>query len=306
MNKYVFNTYNETLDVDSSEDYLDNALFSSCVDYNQRSNYYSYVSDNVNKSPILKGASFTLSYFTTEGDYETEDLSKIWNKQTKVLDSVPKLALFDKENSAIEGKFLCFFEGSINLTDQVYQISDKTKIMKDMDDDNECFIYWNDKIEFRNIDGKVPGPTSLNPHVNGTLGYNTRKLPKFGLLNYYNRETQKYAEFELKNNNLTRLTGSAPENGLYWNIPKKLYSNSEIPNKSIYNECFEKYNNDVYNKSTHTLTLSCILENALTPDWLIRHKYLIDGSVYVINKITDYNPEKKSVYEIEFRRTFDI
>lgn len=306
MNKYVFNTYNETLDADSSEDYLDNALFSSCVDYNQRSNYYSYVSENEVKSPVLKGASFTLSYFTTEGEYDTEDLSKIWNKQTKVLDPIPKLALFDKDNGAIEGKFLCFFEGTIDLIDQVYQISDKTKLMKDMNDDNDCFIYWNDKTEFRNLEGKVPGPTSLNPYVNGTLGYNVRVLPKFGMLNYYDSSTQKYAEFELKTGSLSRVTGAKPTNGLYWQLPKKLYSNSEIPKQSIYTECFERFNDDVYSKSTNTLTLSCVLSNTLTPDWLIRHKYLIDGSIYVINKITDYNPETKNVYQLEFRRTFEV
>lgn len=303
MNKYTFDTKNETLD-NSSEDYLDSELLTSCVDYNERSNYYTYLDADGNNliTPMLKGASFTFSYFKTDSEYETEDLDKTWNKQTKALDPIPKLALFDKENSTVEGEFICFYEGIVNLNDKyTLQISNKTRAMKSINDDKSCFIYWND--EFNRDEGEIIGVTQFAPTQTGTLGYNIKKLLKFGMNNYY--YNNKYETFNLNDDyTLERLGTHLPQNGLYWNLPKKLYSNSELPKCSLYSSCFEKYNDDMYNKNVHTLTCSCLINETYNIDWLTRHKYLLDGSLYVINKITDYNPDGRHIYSVEFRRTF--
>lgn len=311
LNNYTFSTNNNTKE-DSSE-YLDSSIFNSTVDYNQKTQWYSSEA----KSFLLKGAKCTLISFNSDSltELDTSEFLKQWNLQTKYLDPVPKLALFDNDNKALDGYYTAFFGGFVSLKYPI-QISDNTNIQKQLNDDC-CYIYWLDKVLDGTIaasEGAVKGLVRLNPKQTGIIGYNITTIPVFGMNDYYNYNTgdeggsweivekpgTKQADLQALSDDLLH-----PKYGLWWNKPDVLYSNNVLPNNTIYSSCFANYISDIYDNNTFTVTLYIRFPIQSNLDELFRNFYWYNNSLFVINKVTDWDPTNSNPTQVELLRVQD-
>lgn len=312
MNNYSFNTQNNTKD-DSSE-YFDNCIFNSCVDYNLKSGW----NTTEDKSFLLKGSKCNLITFNSDDltELDTTEHLKQWNLQTKYLDPVPKLALFDKDNGSLDGYFTAFLGGFVNLS-QPIQISDNLPVMKQLNDDC-CYIYWLDKILMGTIaftEGEVKGVVKLNPKQTGTIGYQTKQLPLFTMNDYYvdSDDLGEYAvwtevtEAGSKQSTLEAIDDAflTPRRGLWWSKPTLLYSNSCLPGDTIYSNCFANYMSDIYDNNTFTITAQCRIPPQTNIDDFFRTFFWYDNSLFVLNKINDYNPTGNYPASCEFLKVQD-
>jgi hypothetical protein len=309
MNNYTFSTDNSTKD-DSSE-YLSDCLFNSAVDYNLKSQWCS----TEQKSFLLKGAKCTLVSFKSGSltELDTEEYLKQWNLQTKYLDPVPKLALFDKDNSSLDGYFTAFFCGFVQLKYPV-QVSDNTPVQQQLNDDC-CYVYWLDKVmdgTTKATEGEVTGIVRLNPEQTGTIGYNVMYLPLFGMNDYYydSVESGTWQVIEKagdKQGDLVALDDQLehPKFGLWWTKPTILYSNNVLPNNTLYGSCFGNYISDIYDNNTFTVTLYLRLPIGTNLNELFRQFFWYDNSLFVLNKITDYNPFLNDAVQVELIKVQD-
>lgn len=311
MNNYTFSTNNSTKE--DQTDYLSDCLFNSTVDYNMKSQWYSSES----KSFLLKGAKCTLISFNSDSltEMDTTEYLKQWNLQTKYLDPIPKLALFDKDNNGLDGYFTAFFCGFVELEYPI-QISDNTAIQKQLDDDC-CYVYWLDKVldgTIKAVEGEVTGIVKLNPMQTGTLGYNILNLPLFGMNDYYNYNTESESgswkiehKDGIKQADLVALDDSLlhPKFGLWWNKPSMLYSNNVLPSNNIYGSCFGNYISDIYDNNTFTVTLYLKLPIGADINDLFRQFYWMDNSLFLLNKITDWDFTSTEPVQVELVKVQD-
>lgn len=312
MNNYTFDTKNNT-QYDSTT-YLDNSILNSCVDYNMKSQWFS--ADET--SFLLKGSKCTLITYNSDDltELNTQEYLKQWNLQTKYLDIVPKLALFDKDNGALDGYYTAFFGGFANLYDPI-QISDNLPVMKQLNDDC-CYIYWLDRVimgEIEYKEGAVTGVVKLNPTQNGVLGYQTKQIPLFTMNDYYVDSDEigeaavweEVIEANKKQSTLEALDNSylTPIRGLWWDKPTLLYSNSVLSQETIYSSCFANYISDIYDNNTFTVTMYCRLPLMGNLDEMFRTFFWYDNALFVLNKVSDYNPTNNGFTQCEFIKVQD-
>lgn len=82
-----------------------------------------------------------------------------------------------------------------------------------------------------------------------------------------------------------------------WFIPGVEYTDD----KCIYNRFNKEYYNDLFNENTRKLTCWALLDEIDLNSF-----YLIDNTVYILNKANDYSPESKEPQQFEFIRVNDI
>ena len=195
----------------------------------------------------------------------------------KYYDIIPKLQFHDGKNSPTDGNnCLVFFSGFKNVNSGranplTYILSDDSVWQTDMNEGTPCWLFTKEEV----VDGK-------------RLCYTLSKIPVF----------ERYLTGKDSGSIIKSLDfGSAQE--LY--VPN--YSLTDDTN--IYYNFWGSYLNDLFNVNTKQMSCFIRIKDKPGIDWL-RRFYWFDNSIWVANKISDYNIASYNTTKVEFIKVQDI
>lgn len=195
----------------------------------------------------------------------------------KYYDVIPKLQFHDDKNAPTDGNnCLVFLSGfkSVNSgrsNPLTYILSDDSVYQTDLNDGTPCWLFTKQEV----VDGR-------------RLCYKLNKIPVF----------ERYLTSSNSGNVLKSLDfGTAQE--LY--VPS--YNITDTTN--IYNYFWRSYLTDMFDVNTKQMTCYVKINGKPGIDWL-RRFYWFDNSIWVVNKISDYNITSNDTTKIEFIKVQDI
>lgn len=199
------------------------------------------------------------------------------NQGMKYYDIFPKLQFHGDDNSPTDGNnCLVFFSGFKSVTSGrtnplTYILSDDSAYQTDLNDGTPCWLFT--KYEVVN---------------NKRICYKLDKIPVFEryLTGEDSGTIQKSLDF-----------GSAQE--LY--IPE--YNLTDETN--IYHSYWRTYLTDLFDVNTRQMTCYIRVLGKPNPEWF-RCFYWFDNGLWVLNKLTDWNPAKPNTTKAEFIKVQDI
>lgn len=260
---------------------LDNVPYQSAIECLEKSKYYRDLYTRRLSRPIwtIVPWEYTLwRWDTSEETYDStsKDMPGVptkyatyWNSM-EGYDIFPKLQFRDDSNSPVDSKnVLVFFNGFKGLQNSSggtipMWLTDENSAMLEINDGKPCWLY-----------------TERESDINGTpIAIKITQLPVFG-------------RYRTGNNNAIELSWDFGE-------PLELYDPtlSTSPESTIYNQYWKTYITDLYSVNTRVVTAYVRFKTPLSKENL-KHFYWFDNSYWVINKIIDYNPDKR-VTKIEF------
>ena len=280
----------------SVKEVLEDNSFVNAVSTIENSPYFHFWrtngNDEIGLPPFLFNQKVTYSLFSGN---ENKDIDVLYpadaaeggfNSECNYLDAFDRLQLRDKENSPVDGAgVLVFFNG---YNDE-----------KDYDDNH---LIWfsgqsipspialtyritDDVQEMIDLNGK---PTWLWTQDN-SLGLPVTLIPHFSRYTGYKDVAKNYIGFAWD-------FGYPKE--LY--IPEKRYSATS----PIYQRFWKKYISDLYDQNTRRLKCYVKMEDKVIGNWL-KHFYWFDNSLWVLEKVTDYDITSFETVLCEFVKVWD-
>lgn len=265
----------------SSKDIFSDNVFKGTIQCRGKSKYYInlYENDADNMPPFVLDGFQTLLFDgngdTAEGTYFTPKTSTLvsqdWWKE-KYYDFMPKPSFVNDKNEPVDGaNVLLFYNGPVEMKDNNgnrlwMAIADNIPQFEKLNEGQPCWIW--------SMNWKV---------VNNTLDH-------FPLFSRY----------------ITNENGWVTHS---WDFgtPKYLY----VPDYTIddtsnlYTQYWKPYIRDMYDVNTRIIECRVLLLERVVGDWLKRF-YYFDGSYWILNKITDYNPTSNGTTKCEFVRVNNI
>ena len=269
----------------SAKDLLENNVFQGCITSVAKSRYFVDIyqddySDTLPMPAYVQDGIQTFLYNgfgdTVEGTYITPKVSVAAVQINKGYDLTPKPSFVDIKNEPIEGaNCLLFYAGKTEVKDSTdnyirYQITDDILEFAELNEGEPCWIWTSS-----------PYDSSGNKIAN-----NVSYLPNFS----------RYIVNE--NNWITKSWDFGTPKTLYiqdYNIDES---------SSIYYKFWKPYIADLYSVNTRTLTANVLLQERVIGDWL-RRFYYFDNTFWLLNEITDYNPNSNDTTKCTFTRIND-
>lgn len=275
----------------SSKDLLENTVFQGCIMQRGKSKYYTDIRHS-SSNGAFDYPSYCLDGFktylyngsgdTTEGSVitpKTSEQSTDWWLQ-KNYDIMPKPSFVDVKNEPIEGANCLLFYNGRQLIDNVsggtigFYLTDDIPEFAELNEGEPCWIWSYDYNVARNWG------------IGGAPDYGDTYLPNFS----------RYIVNE--NNWITKSWDFGTPKTLYitdYNIDES---------SSIYYQYWKPYISDLYSVNTRTLTTKVLLNERVIGDWLMRF-YYFDGTYWILNEITDYDPTSNDTTKCTFVRIND-
>lgn len=263
---------------------LDDNCIKSGIEALEKSKWYTAYNSDARLRPWMRvGLKYTLWNGTDEFEYDagtgnSGSILPINEAQgMKYYDIVPKLQFHGDGNSSTEGNnCLVFFSGFKSVTTGrtnplTYILSDDTMYQTELNDGTPCWLFTTQEIV-------------------GTkrLCYKLDDIPVF----------ERY---------LTTVNSGTITKSLDFGSAQELY----IPNytltddTNIYFNFWREYLTDLFD--VNTKMMSCYVKIDTNPgvDWL-RRFYWFDNAVWMVNKISDWNPTSYETTKVEFIKVQDI
>ena len=265
----------------SSKNLFDGNVFKGAVTNRGMSRYYvdlyqAFPDDDVHYPPFLLDGMQTFLFNgsdTAEASYITPKTSAEavnWWKD-KYYDVMPKPSFVNDKNEGIDGaNVLLFYNGKTELKDvegnrMWFQLTDDIPQFDLLNEGEPCWIW--------SMDWDV------------SLDY-MNYMPQFS----------RYVTNE--NNWVTHSWDFGTPKALY--IPDYNIDDSS----NIYTQYWQPYIRDRYDVNTRVVNCRVLLKENVLGDWL-RRFYYWDGSWWIMNKITDYNPTGDDTTKCEFVKVQD-
>lgn len=267
-----------------AKDLLEGTTYQEAIEGTERSKYYRTIyADSAMTTTVptfeIDGWDYTLwgpnqsgttvSYGSQSTNYAT------YFSSDEGYDIFPKVQYRDSDNKPTEGKnTLVFFNGFKNLKnadgDNIpFWLTDDLNEMGVLNEGNSCWLY-----------------TERETDINGVnIAHRLMKVPAFG-------------RYIMSGNTITKSWDFGEPAELY--IPR-----SETTSAStLYNQYWRNYISDLYNLNTRVATLEIRPRTMMNGQWL-RDFYWFNNSLWVINRIIDYNPTAKGTTQVEFIKVKD-
>lgn len=197
------------------------------------------------------------------------------NTEYENFDTFPKLQLHEDNNNPNDGRdILVFFRNGVNVNCDYY-LTDDTPEMATLNNGSPCWLMT--KTEY---DGN-----------GGRIAYKLNRLPLF-----------------TRDLILTDIYGDIVHS---WNFgqPQVTYSPDtySTPNDSIYDKCWRKYINDMYNQNTRKLICYARMNYDGKPwAYWLRRFYWFENSIWRLNEIRDLNLGSSDTTRLEFIKVIDV
>lgn len=265
----------------SSKSLFDGNVFKGAVTNRGMSRYYvdlyqTFPDDDVHYPPFLLDGMQTFLFNgsdTAEASYITPKTSAEavnWWKD-KYYDVMPKPSFVNDKNEGIDGaNVLLFYNGKTELKDvegnrMWFQLTDDIPQFDLLNEGEPCWIW--------SMDWDV------------SLDY-MNYIPQFS--RYMTNE----------NSWVTHSWDFGTPKALY--VPDYIIDDSS----NIYTQYWQPYIRDRYDVNTRVVNCKVLLKEKVLGDWL-RRFYYWDGSWWIMNKITDYNPTGDETTKCEFVKIQD-
>lgn len=263
---------------------LDKNCIKSGIEVLEKSKWFAAYNNDDSMRPWMK---LGLKYTLWRGDDETEINAGVGNngdlfplnegQGLKYYDVYPKLQFHSDDNSPTDGNdCLVFFSGfkgvvSGRTNPLTYILSDDSNYQNTFNDGTPCWLFTKQET----VDGK-------------RLCYKLTSLPVF----------ERYLTSADSGNIIKSLDfGSAQE--LY--IPN--YNLTDDTN--IYHNFWRSYTTDLFDLNTKQMTCYVKIDTNPGTEWL-RRFYWFNNAIWVINKITDWNPASEDTTKVDFIKVQDI
>lgn len=265
----------------SSKNLFEGNVFKGAVTNRGMSRYYvdlyqTFPDDDVHYPPFLLDGMQTFLFNgsdTAEASYITPKTSAEavnWWKD-KYYDVMPKPSFVNDKNEGIDGaNVLLFYNGKTELKDvegnrMWFQLTDDIPQFDLLNEGEPCWIW--------SMDWDV------------SLDY-MNYIPQFS--RYMTNE----------NSWVTHSWDFGTPKALY--VPDYIIDDSS----NIYTQYWQPYIRDRYDVNTRVVNCKVLLKEKVLGDWL-RRFYYWDGSWWILNKITDYNPTGDNTTKCEFVKVQD-
>lgn len=268
---------------------LNSNIIKSGIEGIERSRYFTTYNIVENKERLwFNEVTYDLyGVYGTDGTYEMKGKTSATENSTlfginegqgmKYYDLFPKLQFHDKKNTTTDGNnVLVFFSGfkkvkEEGVMDLRYILSDDNQYQVLFNEGNPCWLY-----------------TNYEKSNNIQICHFLSELPVFE--RYY-----------------TSVNSTTVNKSLDFGTPQELY----VPNYSItedtniYSNFWRTYLEDLFDVNTRILTCYVKINGKPNPEWL-RRFYWFDNSIWVLNKITDWNICGDGTTKMEFIKVQDL
>ena len=266
------------------QDLLKDNCIKSGIEALEKSKWYTAYNNDSKMRPWMRVG---LKYTLWNGSDEFEVNAGVGNSGNiipinegegmKYYDIFPKLQFHDGENGATDGNnCLVFFSGFKTVNAErtnplTYILSDDSVYQTDFNEGTPCWLFTANEVV-------------------GTkrLCYKLDKIPVF----------ERY---------LTSVGSGAISKSLDFGSAQELY----IPNYSltddtnIYHNFWRTYLTDLFDVNTKQMTCYVKIDGNPNIDWL-RRFYWFDNSIWIINKVSDWNPASYETTKVEFIKVQDV
>lgn len=276
---YKYDTgYNFNSDINNI---FEDNIYKNTVPYKLTSIFFNRAlgSDGKELCPATFASSYTMTYPENGISNLSSTTERGKNKLKKEVDSNPRLCMFDAEDanlSDIDNAFV-FFDGVRSCR---VLLSDNLPIMGQINGGN-CYIF---SPIYTN--GATYGYADIDSSSTEIIGYTHTTIPYFSKYKTNKGYTYEYS-LDFKKPNDTFIDDSAN------------YGSSI----DIFSRFWAKYLDDVFDKDSKTVELSCFLPEK--PNEAMRKFYYFGGSYWSLNEIKDYNPTKNEAVRCVFVKVRD-
>lgn len=282
---YNYNTNNFVLN--GTNDVFEGFVLNSVSDFCQQSVYY----DNWVSTPLLKGTKCTCKIFKGQ-DLSSEDWVAWWNKTNTVKDPIPKLCLFDNENSTVTDNICLMFLNTavvFEVTSQGVIVSDNLPIMYELNG-APCHI---DK--YSNTTQNGIGYASIYDTTTKTIYHNVRYLPYFSPYLFATKQSpsgkwnMSDGLIRLQNNKIY----TQPHAICSTHLLKPDYINNNVIYvdgcKFIFDFAWRNNLIDWFDKENKEVTCYVKLDNFKKLVDIMRDFYYFDNALWMLNKVEDFD-----------------
>lgn len=310
--KYNIKTYNTGYDISSeNKDLFEDVELSKTPMYQLTSVFYNNRNLNLepdyNKNYILRDSKYITPFMGSEFEttlYKRDD-NGLDSKSTKTLgwlttgdadirfsqdaqDSTPKIALFDKDYGSVDtDNLVVMFDPEYYLNKYIedtynkYYITDNIPAAFELNNNN-CWIFANDKCTCHDTIEKQSDVDKKS------IVTEYAEIPTF---------SNSFSNWKDKNDNhyILGFTNERCKEDAYYGSKQKV---------NLYDLCWDKYLNDVYDKDAKSIEIKYKLKE--NPKDAMKHFYTFDNAIWRLNKITDYKPGYSKFTKCEFVKVKNI
>lgn len=250
-----------------TSDVLADNVYSNYVMYRLSSIYYNTVTDN---AQIVPSVTYSPTYtYTLYSGSDSLDQKVNGVAATNALqaryDIVPKICCFDSDNGDMTDIKQALVFFDGFKSTDKIIISDTIKEMIDMNGE-PCHLWLNTNKPYATILNEIP---SFSKYLSdgSNMGYINSYDFKKPVVSFIQDES-------LYGDNCTLISS-------YW----------------------DSYLSDIYHKDSKSIEIECLLP--LKPYLALRYFYYFDGALWVLAKVTDYNPASPSVVKCKFVKVYN-
>ena len=262
---------------DTTEVLTDN-IFKNAVQVLERSNAFCYTGqDSTSKPWMFPGYSYLL-YDTTDNTNTHEvtvnpsstiDAFSGFTTGYMYYDLFDKVQLHSADNSPADGANVLLMRGanrtlSVGSQQLGYYITDDNSYMNILNQSRPCWLYTKNETDA----------------MGNSLAIRVTECPYFS----------RYQIYDVSGYITRSLDFGRPEE-IY--IPNAIYR----PGSTIYEEFWQSYISDLYSKDTHILRTKMLFKEKPNTDYL-RRFYWLDGAIYRMVEISDYNVAKDALTDV--------
>ena len=250
-----------------TSDVLADNVYSNYVMYRLSSIYYNTITDN---AQIVPSVCYSPTYtYTLYSDSESKDNKVNGVAATNALqakyDIVPKICCFDSDNGDVTDIKQALVFFDGFKSTDKIIISDTIKDMIDLNGE-PCHLWVNTNKSYATVLTEIP---SFSKYLSDGR--------KMGYVNSYDfkKPVVSFIQDEALYGDDCTLISS------YW----------------------DSYLSDIYHKDSKSIEIECLLP--LKPYLAMRYFYFFDGALWVLAKVTDYNPASPSVVKCKFVKVYN-
>ena len=250
-----------------TSDVLSDNVYSNYVMYRLSSIYYNTITDN---AQIVPTVTYSPTYtYTLYSDSESKDNKVNGVAATNALqarfDAVPKICCFDSDNGDVTDIKQALVFFDGFKSTDKIIISDTIKDMIDLNGE-PCHLWVNTNKSYATVLTEIP---SFSKYLSDGR--------KMGYVNSYDfkKPVVSFIQDEALYGDDCTLISS------YW----------------------DSYLSDIYHKDSKSIEIECLLP--LKPYIAMRYFYYFDGALWVLAKVTDYNPASPSVVKCKFVKVYN-
>lgn len=246
--------------------------YQNVVPYRMKGQLFNIIHTNlryINIPQCVLPSKYTYTLWNASGESKDFDMLGYMatNPLANAYDAIHRLCCFDSDNGNMSDISACFvfYTGQFDSVDDMY-LTDNLLRMAELNNGKACYIYTPSEKD------------KNNNYIAKSVKYN---LPIFDRTCI---DTNRYSS---STRTLNKVTSS-------WDfvLPKASFMlDSVVYDKSttLYERYWKNYITDLYDTDSKSVECYCVIED--NPREALRKFYTFDNCVWVLNKITDYNPD---------------